>query len=109
MRVEPSGIELVPQSGEVIIHAAWRAGMFWPTQCWGQAQCGTCVLRVLEGAEHTSAMSAEERRTLERYGWLRRDVAARLACRTTVETGSVRVHKGGVRPASPLDDIPDFD
>jgi len=66
------------------------------------------VLRVVAGGENLSEMSAEERATLTRYGWLRRDVNARLACRATVVgPDPVTVQKGGVRPGTPADELPE--
>lgn len=50
--------------------------------------CGTCRVEVLEGAEHLSPHDGRERATLRENGL---PDAYRLACRTEIVSGSVKV------------------
>jgi ferredoxin len=50
--------------------------------------CGTCRVEILEGAENLSEQSARERGTLKDAG---HSLGYRLACRTEVLKGSVKV------------------
>jgi 2Fe-2S ferredoxin len=103
VRVEPLGLELPVESGETLIEAAWRAGYYWPTVCYGQAQCTACNVVVLEGEDNLSAQGDEERdaiRTLLRGSGARNLDRRRLACRLEAH-GPAVVEKRGVRPADP--------
>jgi 2Fe-2S ferredoxin len=100
VRVEPSGVDLEPARGETMIEAAWRLGYYWPTVCYGQAQCTVCHVEVVEGDEHLTPIEDDERDALEHRlpGAHRRDTTrVRLACQARV-TGPVTVLKHGVRP-----------
>ena len=50
--------------------------------------CGTCHVEILEGADHLSEPTARERATLKDAG---HTAAHRLACRTEILQGSVKV------------------
>ena len=100
VRVEPSGRTLAVAPGETVFTAAVRAGLRWPTTCGGHAECGVCVLEVLEapvalpepdGVESARLASVPERR-------LHPDRTHRLACRLVPTPGTV-VRKRGVGPA----------
>lgn len=100
VRVEPAGVELAVQSGETIIEAAWRLGYYWPSVCFGQAQCTACHVVVAEGSENLSQVGDEEAqviRTKLRTAALRHGDNLRLACRAEVH-GRVVLTKRGVRP-----------
>nr|WP_243697897.1 2Fe-2S iron-sulfur cluster-binding protein [Rhodovulum bhavnagarense] len=56
-----------------------------------EGECGTCITRILEGAENLSEPSALEIRVLKDNLAGRND---RLACQTRVLGGSVRVRPG---------------
>lgn len=97
VRVDPDGIEVTIEPPETLIEAAWRLGYYWPTRCYGQAECTACNIEILEGAEHASPIEAEEAAALASMGTRRRGV--RLACRTRFD-GDAVVHKRGVRAAT---------
>ncbi|HUC04233.1 MAG TPA: 2Fe-2S iron-sulfur cluster-binding protein [Acidimicrobiales bacterium] len=94
VRVEPAGFLIDVGADETLIEAAWRLGYFWPTQCYGQAECTACNVEVLEGVEHASEVGDEEAATLATMG--RRRARVRLACRVTF-AGAAVVRKRGVR------------
>ncbi|MDT3442257.1 MULTISPECIES: 2Fe-2S iron-sulfur cluster-binding protein [unclassified Pseudofrankia] len=100
VHVEGSGIHLDAEPGETIIEAAWRLGYYWPTVCWGQAECTACYVKVIEGAHQLGPIPPDEQDALDhclpraaKYG----PGEARLACRAEV-LGEVTVQKTGVRP-----------
>ncbi|MGA5508206.1 2Fe-2S iron-sulfur cluster-binding protein [Streptomyces umbrinus] len=99
VRVEPGGIELSPRAGETVFQAALRAGLTWPTICYGQARCTACALRVTDGHLATDPPGPEEQGVLRQLAQRRRGSVRdiRLACRLTV-TGEVTVEKKGVKP-----------
>ena len=95
-----SDVDLEAEPGETIIEAAWRLGYYWPTVCWGQAQCTTCYVRVIEGADNLGPVPADEQNALD--NWFPRSLMqgegeVRLACRAEVH-GEVTVEKPGVHP-----------
>lgn len=100
VRVEPEGFELLLRPGETVFEAALRAGVSWPTICYGQARCTACALRVVEGHQNLGPPGQVEQGVLRqitrrRRQWSTRDT--RLACRLTV-TGDVTVEKKGAKP-----------
>jgi ferredoxin, 2Fe-2S len=97
VRVDPDGIVVSLEPPETLIEAAWRLGYYWPTRCYGQAECTACNIEITEGAEHASAVGAEEGAALATMG--ARGLGIRLACRTTFD-GDAAVYKRGVRVAS---------
>ena len=100
IRVDPLGVELDVRPGETLIEAAWRSGYYWPTVCYGQAECAACHVTVLEGEQHLVAPSEEELtaiRTLLTGPLGRSPERRRLACRLQV-VGPAVVEKKGVRP-----------
>lgn len=96
--VEPSGVSFEVGSGETVFAAAARHGYRWPTVCGGLGTCRTCIMTVLEGQEHCSAIEPWEAEGLEDIGAAARGPAGavRLACQTRLN-GPVRVRKPGVR------------
>jgi 2Fe-2S ferredoxin len=100
VRVEPSGREIEVLPGETLIEAAWRQGLYWPTICYGQAQCMACHVVVQSGADNLSEVGEEEAeamRLLLRVRGGRSVDRRRLACRLEV-LGPAVVEKRGVRP-----------
>ncbi len=100
VRVEPLGVEIEVHPGESLIEAAWREGFYWPTICYGQAQCTACHVVVTSGADHLSDVGQEEADAIQllRRGRARRNIDnVRLACRLEVQ-GPAVVEKRGVRP-----------
>jgi 2Fe-2S ferredoxin len=101
VRVEPAAVTFAVEARESVIAAAWRAGLQWPTTCWGQAECGVCAMEVLEGVELLSPVGPAEAGRLRALP--RRDGAGRrLACQAkVVGPGTVTVRKPGVRTRAP--------
>ena len=62
-----------------LLAAAAKAAVPLPHRCGGHARCGTCLVTVVEGAEHLSEMGAAETRVLRA---LRANPDQRLACQT---------------------------
>ena len=104
MRVEPSGIEFDVRPKETVFSAAIRAGLHWPTVCYGQLRCTACALRIIEGrhntVEPTAAESTVLRRMAESGGRRRPERELRLACQLRIH-GDITAKKSGVRVASP--------
>jgi 2Fe-2S ferredoxin len=99
VRVEPLGFEFDVRSGETVMEAALRAGLYWPTVCGGQGYCNRCSF-VLE-PDHPSLlpMDAEELEALRRVRWRVQELPGeRLACRAFV-VADVTVRKKGVAVA----------
>jgi ferredoxin, 2Fe-2S len=101
VRVEPAGFDLTVSPGETVLEAAFRAGVTWPTICYGQARCTACALLVRDGHENAGPVGPTERGVLRQITRTRRQWPARdtrLACQLTV-TGEVTVEKKGAKPA----------
>jgi 2Fe-2S ferredoxin len=95
------GVDIEVHVGETLIEAAWREGLYWPTVCYGQAQCMACHVIVREGAENLAEMGSEEAEAMQTHlrGTLRTLDNRRLACRLEVK-GPAVVEKRGVRARS---------
>ncbi|KIU15861.1 2Fe-2S iron-sulfur cluster-binding protein [Mycolicibacterium llatzerense] len=102
VRVEPSGIEFEVGPKETVFSAAARAGLHWPTICYGQVRCTACALRIIDGrqntVEPTAAESALLRRMAESGGRRRPERELRLACQLKLN-GDITARKSGVRLA----------
>jgi ferredoxin len=83
---------------EPLMEAARRQGLWWPTVCGGDAECGTCWVIVAEGWEHCAEAGELERNRLA-LGMKAKESRARLACQLRV-SGPVTVHRRSVRRAS---------
>lgn len=70
-----------------LLAASTRAEVPLPHRCGGHARCGTCLVTVVEGAEHLSEKGAAESRVLLA---LKAQPDQRLACQTWAR-GDVRV------------------
>jgi adenylate cyclase len=62
-----------------LLAASTKASVPLPHRCGGHARCGTCVVTVVEGAEHLSEKGAAETRVLQA---LKAGPEQRLACQT---------------------------
>jgi 2Fe-2S ferredoxin len=103
VQVEPLSIDLEVEAGESLIEAAWRAGFYWPTVCYGQAQCLACRVLVLDGAENLVEPGREEVEAMRQFSSNQSRVQLenyRLACQLEV-LGPAVVEKRGVRRAVP--------
>jgi 2Fe-2S ferredoxin len=99
VRVEPLGAVVTVDPGESLLEAAWRAGLEWPTLCYGQAQCMVCRIEVVSG--HDSIVPADDDETTAMRSRLPRSQAGsniRLACRMRLCGASeVVLRKHGLR------------
>jgi 2Fe-2S ferredoxin len=77
--------------------AARRAGLRWPTVCGGQAECGVCVLEVIDAPDVLAPPAEDEAVRLAGLPEARRhpERVFRLACRLLAVDGLV-VRKRGV-------------
>jgi 2Fe-2S ferredoxin len=101
--IQPSGLEFEVGAGEAVAEAAWRQGIVWPTQCWGQADCMTCFARIVDGE-----LSAEPAREFEleaiRFKMsdkMKSNPLVRLGCQLRVTGSGLVLHKAGVRSEDP--------
>jgi 2Fe-2S ferredoxin len=98
VRVEPGGFDLDVMAGETVAEAAWRLGYTWPTQCYGQADCMVCRVRVIAGDEAAAPADDDELdRMRTKLPQHLLDPRARLACRLSVVDDGLVVEKKGVR------------
>ncbi len=102
VRVDPRGHELLAEPGETVMAAAVRSGLRWPTVCGGQAECGVCVLEVVDAPGGLVPPDADEAGRLADLPEQRRhpDRVHRLACRVVAVDGLV-VQKRGVVAVDP--------
>jgi 2Fe-2S ferredoxin len=102
VRVEPAGFEFDMKPGESLAEVAWRLGYGWPTMCWGQAECMTCFVRILDGDVHCNPPGDEELAAMRlRMPARVRGPMVRLACRLTVSGDGLVVEKRGVSAPPP--------
>lgn len=78
----PSGRTARVPPGETLFQAIRLAGLPLGSSCDGDALCGWCRVRILEGADALSPMDAEEQRLLARKG---ADPDERIACLARVQ------------------------
>ncbi len=87
--VGPDGAEQVTETfaGSTLVGAGAKLKRPIATGC-SEANCGTCRVEVLEGAENFSEQTAKERATLKENNF---STSYRLACRAELIKGSVKV------------------
>jgi len=95
VRLEPAGVDILCRDNEVLMHAAQRAGLQWPTVCNGQARCGACHMQVLAAAQALPAPSAKELGGLLLVPAYLKKADTRLACQCRV-TGEMTIRCAGV-------------
>lgn len=78
---QPVGTSVDVPPGTTILQAAEQGGVFLRHTCGGQAMCGTCRCKVLEGAGNLSPMARHEQKRLE---YLYAAKNARLSCQTEI-------------------------
>ena len=98
MTVLPVGATIDVAESQSVMAAARQQGLWWPTICGGDAQCGTCWVIVEEGWEGCSEMGEAERARLA-LGMKASEPRARLACQLRVR-GPVTVQRRSVRRAT---------
>ena len=91
MEIDFVGEKIVSlEAGQTILEASLRSGIRHFHACGGNAKCSTCRIKVLEGNENLSAINKREQR-LRKSILLPPDV--RLACQTTIVTGSIKIDR----------------
>ena len=100
--VTPGGPSFSAEAGEVVMAAANRAGLYWPTICGAEALCAACRFRTADEAG-LDPPDTEEAAALARAG--RSAPGDRLACRAVVK-GDVVAEVRRVRPARAGDRLP---
>ncbi|MCW3114923.1 MAG: hypothetical protein JWR18_3319 [Segetibacter sp.] len=89
--IEFIGEKVVPiKEGQTILGASLQAGIPHFHACRGMAQCSTCRVLVAEGLENLSPPNEKEKALRMRIPGT---FNTRLACQTTLQNGSVRVHR----------------
>lgn len=83
----PPSAVTVP-AGASVFEAGARASAGIDTACVGKGTCGLCRVKILEGAQHLTPYTDEERKHLGNVYHLTR---VRLACRTRIDAGEVTV------------------
>lgn len=97
VHVLPAKIDIIIAPSQPIMRAAQAQGIRWPNACNGQAQCGLCVIEVLQGDLAMTQPSLRESQMLARIPHKPRlGGIMRLACQLSPTAGLV-VHKMGVR------------
>jgi 2Fe-2S ferredoxin len=84
---QPLGTTVDVKPGTTILQAAEQGNVFLRHTCGGQAMCGTCRCKVLEGASNLSPMARHEQKRLE---YLYAAKNARLSCQAQIN-GNVAV------------------
>lgn len=75
----PDGRVVSISPGNTILEASRLGGISHASVCGGRGRCSTCRVRVIQGAEHLSPPSLDEKRVLDRIG---SPPQIRLACQT---------------------------
>lgn len=79
---EPLGLKVECRASETLFAAAQRAGVPIPTACVGRGTCGLCRVRVLEGEEQLTPITATEKKHLGNTYFVTK---LRLTCQTQVQ------------------------
>ena len=88
VKLEPLGICINVSAKSSLWRSLKHAKVDIAATCGGQGTCGTCALRVVEGAEHLTPIQSLERRTLKNVN---KDATFyRLTCQASaIESGVV--------------------
>ena len=98
-RIEPLGETIRLRPGEPLMRAGQRLGLRWPTICNGQALCGQCWVRVLDGGERLAPPDPKERNALRAVPTHLQGPDVRLACQL-IPTDAITIERAQVtRPA----------
>jgi ferredoxin len=84
---EHSGTSIEVPAGERLQGAIEQADAGIPFGC-REGECATCIIEVLEGAEHLPAVNENEEITLMPDEVER---GVRLACQLTLQSGTIRI------------------
>jgi ferredoxin, 2Fe-2S len=95
--IQPAGITLHLQPGESILEAAQRTGLFWPSTCNGDVDCGQCWTEVIAGEHCIAPVDAAEQAVLDGGAKAGRP-EIRLACCVRPTASGVEVVKRSAKP-----------
>lgn len=112
VKILPAGLDLEVEAYESVAEAAWRQGLVWPTQCWGQLECMSCFTRIVGGERDAlPAGDAElDAVRMKMPGPMASDSLVRLACQLRCRGDSLVLEKRGVRKAESEDNnMQDFE
>jgi adenylate cyclase len=90
----PDGVAVEMRPDETLLDGARRAGVPHAAACGGEGLCSTCRVLVLEGEEHLSVPTAEERGISDPLGF---GSGIRLACQSRA-SGSVTLRRLVIDP-----------
>ena len=88
VRFEPMGVEADCATGESLFEVARRLGVPVATACVGNATCGLCRLKILDGGDNLTPLNDAERKHLGNVYFI---TAERLSCQARVLDGLVSV------------------
>ena len=77
----PTGLRVACADGESVFEVGRRAGVAISTACVGQATCGRCRVKIIEGEPHVTPLNAAEKKHLGNVYFITK---TRLACQTRV-------------------------
>ncbi len=81
----PFGLSVAIAEGESVFEAGRRAGVPIPTACEGNATCGLCRVKILDGEALLSPQNADERRHLGNTYFVSK---LRLSCQARLARGA---------------------
>ena len=88
VRFLPDDVTATCEPGETVFEVGRREGIAIDTACVGQATCGLCRVRVVEGEDNLSGVNAREEHHLGNVYYLTK---VRLSCQAVVQGGDVTV------------------
>ena len=80
----PAGVRVEARAGESVFEVGRRAGVAITTACVGQASCGLCRVKVVEGERFLSPFCAPEKKHLGNVYFLTK---VRLSCQARLLGG----------------------
>ena len=95
-----NGSELKVSTGLTILEISRMNDIPHASLCGGQGRCGTCHVKILEGAEYLPAPSDLEQSTLEK---LNSAPDTRLACQVIPNAGAIKIERLAPAYISPKD------
>ncbi len=90
VKLEPLGLRINVSLKSSLWRSLKHAKVDIAATCGGQGTCGTCALRVIEGAEHLSPIQSLERRTLKNTN--KDPIIYRLTCQASALESGVVFH-----------------
>ena len=94
----PQGVTVECADGESVFEVGQRHGIPINTSCVGQANCGLCRVKIIEGAEFLPPFNEDEKKHL---GNVYHATRVRLSCQSRVTGGDVTVEVPEKRKKKP--------